>query len=146
MEKIIVVLEGKIKEGKIQDFLELMKNRINDTKKEEGIIKFEWALGEDQESATIQEEYQNSKALLEHMQPVAQFADNYFKLFDVNKILIYNEVSPEVRDALVGLKPIYMKFIGGFDKDETGQIKNIISQIEDGSPAEIIGNIKSHTK
>ncbi|OON97179.1 MAG: hypothetical protein ATN31_08555 [Candidatus Epulonipiscioides saccharophilum] len=146
MKKIIVVLDGKVKEGKIQDFLELMKKRVDDTKKEKGIIKFEWALGEDQETATIQEEYANSKALLEHMQSVAQFSSNYFKLFDLSKVLIYNEVSPELRDALVGLNPIYMKFIGGFKKDETGQIKNIISQIEDGSPEEIIEKIKSHTK
>ncbi|WP_010168434.1 putative quinol monooxygenase [Candidatus Epulonipiscium viviparus] len=129
LNKAMWIIEGKIKPGKIQAYLDIMKERIDIVQKEDGIINYEWALGEDEESITIRVEYSDSATARMHLIKLANFADHYLKLIDLEKILVYSDLSPDLRDAISSLNPIYMNYIGGFSKSEDGVAQEITSEI-----------------
>ncbi len=115
-KNIIWTVEGTIKEGQFEDLTSLMEEMVETVQKEPGTLNYEWTLGDDGESLHVYERYRDVDATIAHLSTWAIFADRFTSVVDITRFVVFSELPSSLQDAVGGLKPIYMKPIGGFAK------------------------------
>ena len=113
-KNVIWTVEGTIKEGHTQDLKNLMEEMLVLVNQEEGTLNYEWTLGEDDRTLHVYERYQDVAATFTHLETWGKFAERFTSFVDITKFTIFTDVSPELREAVAGLAPVYMTPIGGF--------------------------------
>lgn len=115
-QNITWILEGKIDKKRKKEFIALMDEMIATVTKEPQTLAYEWNIAEDGESISIYERYENEDATNKHLAEWGQFSPRYLDLIRVNKFTVFSDLSPELRETVAGLNPVYMRPIGGFSK------------------------------
>ena len=113
-ENIIWTVEGKIKEGQTQDMKNLMTEMLVLVNQEEGTLNYQWTLGEDNRSLQVYERYKDVQATFAHLGTWSKFAGRFTEIVEITRFSIFTDVTPELKEAVAGLNPVYMKPIGGF--------------------------------
>lgn len=115
-ENIIWTVEGTIKDGQREALEALMREMVEAVDKEPGTLNYQWTLGEDGKSLHIYERYRDADATTAHLGSWATFADRFMAAVDITRFVVFTELTPELKEAVAGLSPIYMTPIGGFAK------------------------------
>lgn len=107
------VLAVRIKEGKEDQFEELMPEMIAATEAEEGTKIYEWLRHDD--LVHLYERYHDSDAALVHMMNFGEeFADRFVDVFEIESFSVYGPASEEVRSAASDFHPVHFERVGGF--------------------------------
>ncbi len=115
-ENIIWTVEGKIKKEQRADYQALMNEMVTEVQKEAGTINYEWTIAQDGETVHVYERYLNAEEAVKHLSTWAKFAERYLGLTQVTKFVVFSNLTPELKEAVAGLNPVYMAPIGGFAK------------------------------
>ena len=114
-ENVNFLLELAVNPGRFEDFKALMPELVEANRKEVGMLTQEWAISDDQQVCHIYERFQNSVAVMTHLQSFGgNFAARFMEILKPTRLVVYGEPSVQVKDALAGLNPVYMAPFGGF--------------------------------
>lgn len=113
-QNIIWTIEGKIKDGRRDEYEALMEEMVAEVQKEEGTTNYEWTIAPDGETVHVYERYKDADAAVVHLGTWAKFQERYMDVTDITKFTIFSELTPELEEAVAAMNPVYMKPIGGF--------------------------------
>jgi len=110
------IIELDVKEEKIDKATALMEKMVEAAKaNEEGTLHYEWFFNDDKTTCHIYERYENSEAVLTHLQNLNEhFIDDFMGAFEPKKLNVYGDPSDDAREALDGLGAQYFAFSNGF--------------------------------
>ncbi|XQF91065.1 putative quinol monooxygenase [Pseudoalteromonas espejiana] len=113
-EQITWTVEGQIKDGKYEAFLEVMQQLIALAKSEAGTVMYEWTISEDKRNVHIYERYQNEAAAKLHLQGWGESGPLFLSVVDMQRVTVYSQLSEEFAKAFAGPSTVFMTPIGGF--------------------------------
>lgn len=111
-------LELEIQSGADQELGPLMEEMVEATRENEpGTLNYEWSTSEDRKYCHIFERYTDSDAVMIHLSTFGEkFAERFLALLKPVRFTVYGSPSADVKEALAGLNPVYMKRVGGFSR------------------------------
>jgi quinol monooxygenase YgiN len=115
-DQIYWILEVAILPGQLKGFRAVAGDLIASTKSEPGTLNYEWNLSDDETVCHIYERYQNSEALLAHIQGFGAFADRFMQACRPTRFHIYGTPNENVKTALADFNPVYFSPLGGFSR------------------------------
>ena len=75
----------------------------------------QWAISDDRQVCHIYERFQDSAAVMTHLQWFGpNFGERFMKILKPTRVVIYGTPSVEVKDAFAEFNPVYMAPLGGF--------------------------------
>ena len=115
MNQILSIAKLEIHDGKLEEFKDVARTCIQLVKeKDTRTIRYEWFLNEDDMECVVEERYEDSSALLEH---VGNMGDILGRLFAVSTFSakICGSPSEELVNALQGFDITYYNYAGGLN-------------------------------
>jgi quinol monooxygenase YgiN len=93
----------------------LMEEMVASTRDEPGALGYAWFVGEENRTVALYERYADSAAVLAHLATFGErFAPRFFAAMAPSRLTVFGDPSEEARQALAGLNPTYLGFLGGF--------------------------------
>jgi quinol monooxygenase YgiN len=114
--QIYWLLEVAINPGKLEAFRSVANDLIAATEKEPGTLGYQWNLNEDETVCHIYERYQDSAAMLVHVQSFGKYAARFMQACRPTRFDFYGNPSEEAKAALTDLHPTFFKPLGGFNR------------------------------
>ena len=113
MEQITATALFKIKEGKLEEFKELIPALISTVKeKDPGTLTYDWYLNENNMECEVVEIYADSQAVIAHSGNVGEILQKVLEVADLS-LKLYGNPSEELRNALQGLDVKVYPFYSG---------------------------------
>ena len=115
-ENVYWVIELAVSPDSFEDLKTLNAELVEATRKNEaGMLDNHWAISDDRQVCHIYERFQDSAAVMTHMQWFGpNFGERFAKILKPTHVVIYSTPSAEVKNAFAGFNPIYMAPLGGF--------------------------------
>ena len=115
-ENVYWVLEFAVDPGRFEELKTLMAELVEATRKNEvGMLDNHWAISDDRQVCHIYERFQDSAAVVSHLQWFGpNFSERFMKILKPTRVVVYGTPSQELKDAISGLNPVYMAPLGGF--------------------------------
>ena len=115
-ENVYWVLEFAVSPDRFEDLKTLNAELVEATRKNEvGMLDNHWAISDDRRVCHIYERFQDSAAVMTHLQWFgANFAERFMEILKPTRVVVYGTPSVELKDAIAGLNPVYMAPLGGF--------------------------------
>jgi quinol monooxygenase YgiN len=112
------MLELSLKPGNEAGFTALMTEMVAATSANEaGALSYEWSLSCDGATCHIFERYADSAAVLTHLGTFGErFAGRFLEMLTPTRCVVYGSPSPQVKEGLAVLNPVYMRLVGGFNR------------------------------
>jgi quinol monooxygenase YgiN len=111
------MLELQIQAGLERDFRNLMTEMVSATQNEPGTLNYEWTTSSDSKVCHLFERYNDSEAVLTHVGTFGNtFASRFLEILKPVRLVVYGSPNQEVKNALAGFNPVYMKPVGGFSR------------------------------
>jgi len=112
------MLELSMKPGHEPEFTALMTEMVAATSANEaGALSYEWSLSADSATCHIFERYADSAAVMAHLVAFREkFAGRFREMLTPVRCVVYGSPSPQVKERLAGLNPVYMRLVGGFNR------------------------------
>lgn len=116
--QVFWIFEMAIAEGRYEDFLNVMKELVEATNRNEAqTLAYEWLISEDRKICHIHERYSDSTAVLVHLSTfIEKYAARLMDTGAATKFIVYGEPSSEARKVLDSFGAVYMTPIGGFHR------------------------------
>jgi len=109
------VIELAVKPGRLDSFKELMEEMVAGTSTEPGTLNYEWYISDDEGTVHIFEKYQDSDAMITHVNGfMAKWAARFMVGVDPTRFTVYGDPSPAARELLAGFGGTYLGPWGGF--------------------------------
>ncbi len=113
MEQIKATALFKIKEGKLEEFKQLIPGFISIVKqKDPGTLTYDWHLNEESMECVVLEIYTDSQSLMAHAGNVGEYLQKAIELADLS-LELYGNPSEELIVALAGLSVKIYPFFAG---------------------------------
>jgi len=114
------VLELEIHPGRETEGHAVMAEMVQATRESEpGTLHYEWSFGSDARTCHTYERYADSAAVMTHLGNFgARFAGRFLEVFKPVRFTVYGEPSAEVREALAGFSPVFLKPAAGFTRGQ----------------------------
>jgi quinol monooxygenase YgiN len=108
--------ELDLQPGRETDFTVLMNEMVTATRANEaGTLNYEWSTSADGKVCHVFERYVDSAAVMTHLAAFAEkFAVKFLEVLKPTRFVVYGSPSQEVKGALAGYDPVYMRPVGGF--------------------------------
>ena len=112
------MLELSLTPGHEPEFTVLMTEMVAATSANEaGALSYEWSLSTDGTTCHVFERYADSAAVLAHLVTFGEkFAGRFLEMLTPVRCVVYGSPSPQVKEGLAGLNPVYMRPVGGFNR------------------------------
>jgi quinol monooxygenase YgiN len=109
------LLEVSVKAGRLDSFRALMEEMVLSTWAEPGALGYEWFVSEDGGTIHLAERYADSAAALAHLGTFGEkFAGRFLEAVDPTRLMVMGTPSDDVRAAMRGFGPTYLRPFGGF--------------------------------
>ena len=114
---VTVVIDGSLKNN-----IETVRNYIREEQcplfysfNDDGIIKFEWFLNEENNTATLIEVFKNSDVWEELGNKVIGSPINikFRELFEIEKLTVLGDINDSFREKILPMNPIIKTYVGG---------------------------------
>ena len=115
-ENVHWVIELAVSPGGFEDLKTLNAELVEATQKNEpGMLDNHWAISDDRQVCHIYERFQDSAAVMSHLQWFGpNFGERFMKILKPTRFVVYGAASAEVKDAFSGFNPVYMTPLAGF--------------------------------
>ncbi len=113
------MLELDVREGRETALRTLMAEMVDATRANEpDTLAYVWNLTADGGTVHLYERYADSAAVLTHLGTFGQrFADRFFDILKPTRFTVYGVPTASAREAMAGLRPVYMAPAAGFQRD-----------------------------
>jgi quinol monooxygenase YgiN len=109
------LLELAVNPGQFDAVLALMEEMVASTRAEPGALGYIWFVGEENRTVALYERYADSAAVVAHLATFGErFAPRFLAAMAPTRLTVFGDPSEEARQALAGLTPTYLGFLGGF--------------------------------
>ena len=109
------LLEVMIMPGQLETLQALMEEIAASTHAEPGALRYEWLTGDDDRIVHLHEQYADSAATLAHLDTFGErFAGRFLAVVDPTRLTVTGRPSDEVKAALSGFGPTFLRPLGGF--------------------------------
>jgi quinol monooxygenase YgiN len=117
-ENVYWRLSLAVNPGRFEDLKNLMTQMVEATQRNEaGALNYEWAVSEDRQVCDIYERYQDSAAVMRHLEWFsANCAARFMEMVKPTQFVVYGTPRQQVKDALAAFSPVYMAPFGGFSR------------------------------
>src|SRR3954463_3820367 len=103
--------------GTKEDFTALVNEMVASTSNEAGTLDYEWSTSADGTVCHLYERYLDSAAAMVHLATFgAKFAGRFLKMLKPIRLTLYGLPSQQVKNALAGMNPVYMRSVDGFSR------------------------------
>ena len=115
-ENVYWVIEFAVNPGRFEELKTLNADLVEATRKNEvGMLDNHWAISNDRQVCHIYERFQDSAAVIAHLQWFGpNFGERFMNLLKPTRWVIYGTPSAEVKDTVAAFNPVYMAPLGGF--------------------------------
>lgn len=114
--RITCVFEMDILPGKVDGFRDLIKQAVEATSKELGVLVYEYAISEDGQKAYIVERYLG-EALVPHVDVTfSPFATPFLEHVKFARLMVFGKATAEMRQRLDPFGAVYVNTYCGFDR------------------------------
>jgi hypothetical protein len=115
-ENVYWVLEFAVDPSRFEELKALNAELVEATQKiEPGMLDNHWSISDDRQVCHIYERFQDSAAVMTHMQWFGpNFGERFMNILKPTRFAIYGTPSAEVKDAFAQFNPVYMAPLGGF--------------------------------
>ncbi len=112
------VLELAVRPGRLNDLRSLMQDMVDAARTNEpGTLNYEWNVSDDGRACHIYVRYQDSTAVMTHMQAFGtRFTARFMELVTITRFVVYGSPDAEVKAALAAYGPVYLAPCGGFKR------------------------------
>lgn len=115
--KISWNIQLAIQDGQYDNSRILMEEMVASTRKESGVLRYEWYISADHKICHISEAYVDSQAVATHLQTFAHhFLTRFMTCFQPTQFTVYGAPSNEVQQVTDGFGAVYLGEFGGFSK------------------------------
>ena len=105
-----------VREGRLQQFIELTAEMVTATREEDGVLIYRRFITEDMSSAHVYEAYRTSEAAVAHLLNFDRvFSLRFSTMVDRVAFWVYGAPSAELRGMLDRFEPVYMRLLGNLD-------------------------------
>ena len=112
------VLEVAVKPGQIDSLQALMAEMVASTDAEPDALSYEWFASDDGGVVHLYERYADSAAALAHLGTFGEwFAGRFLAAVDPTRLTVMGNPSDQVKAALSGLGPVFLRPLGGFARE-----------------------------
>ena len=112
------VLEVAVKPGQIDTLQALMAEMVASTDAEPDALSYEWFASDDGGVVHLYERYADSAAALAHLGTFGEwFAGRFLAAVDPTRLTVMGSPSDQVKAALSGLGPTFLRPFGGFVRE-----------------------------
>ncbi|HSF99975.1 MAG TPA: hypothetical protein VLA20_02555 [Vicinamibacterales bacterium] len=110
------LLELNVNLGRETEFQSLMSEMVAAAEANEpGTLTYLWNLHTDGTLCHIYERYADSETALAHLRDFQEkFASRFLDVLAPTRFVVYGSPSDELKEALTGFLPFYMRQVGGF--------------------------------
>ena len=114
-ENVNLLIELPVEPDSFEDSKTLWAELVEINRKEIGMLAQEWAISDDRQVCHVYERFQDSAALMTHLQLLGEnFAEFFSKIMKPTRIVVYGTLSVEAKDALAAFNPVFMGPLAGF--------------------------------
>jgi len=115
-ENVYWVIELAVSPDSFEDLKSLNAELVEATQKNEpGMLDNHWSISDDRQVCHIYERFQDSAALMGHLQWFGpNFSERFTKILKPTRVVVYGTPSQELKEAIAGLNPVYMAPLRGF--------------------------------
>lgn len=115
MEQISWLFAMQIDPANAQKVEQICQKAVDLAKKEDGTLIYEWSFSDDKKLLHVVERYQNSQAVLLHLDSfVKNIASDLMSCGEVSAFYVYGEPNSEAKERLGAMGAKFMKQIEGF--------------------------------
>ncbi len=112
--RIILAMNAKIKdEMKCKIAMQAIVEAAHD---EPATKSHWWCIGEDGESLFVLEQYDDAAAAVAHVEANPPARANFLEAIEVVNVMVYCDLTSELKELLEPLNPTFMGYYGGFSK------------------------------
>jgi quinol monooxygenase YgiN len=109
------LLELTVNPDQFDTMRALLEEMVASTRAEPGALGYAWFVGEANRTVALYERYADSAAVLTHLATFGErFAPRFLAAMTPTRLTVFGDPSEEARQALAGLNPTYLGFLGGF--------------------------------
>ena len=116
-DEVTVVIEVSFKENfnEVKKYIREEQCPLFFNLNDEGILRFEWFVDEDEKSGTLIEVFKNSNIWEELGNKIIGSPVNirFMELFHVEKLSVLGEINESFKEKIKGLNPIVKSYVGG---------------------------------
>ena len=116
-DEVTVVIEVSFKENfnEVKKYIREEQCPLFFNLKDDGIIRFEWFVDEDEKSGTLIEVFKNSNIWEELVNKIIGSPVNirFMELFNVEKLSVLGEINESFKEKIKGLNPIVKSYVCG---------------------------------
>lgn len=114
-ENIGWIVEGKLREGKKEEFRTLMEEIVAETSKEEGTLNYQYYLS-DNGDVMVYERFADAQAAHTHIDTWNRFVDRWVAAAEPTRMMHLGELPQDLRDRHAELSPLWLRPFGGFQR------------------------------
>ncbi len=116
-DEVTVVIEVSFKENfnEVKKYIREEQCPLFFNLNDDGIIRFEWFVDEDENGGTLIEVFKNSNVWEELGNKIIGSPVNirFMELFNVEKLSVLGEINESFKEKIKGLNPVVKSYVGG---------------------------------
>ena len=116
-DEVTVVIEVSFKENfnEVKKYIREEQCPFFFNLNDDGIIRFEWFVDEDEKGGTLIEVFKNSNVWEELGNKIIGSPVNirFMELFNVEKLSVLGEINESFKEKIKGLNPVVKSYVGG---------------------------------
>ena len=116
-DEVTVVIEVSFKENfsEVKKYIREEQCPLFFNLNDDGIIRFEWFVDEDEKGGTLIEVFKNSNVWEELGNKIIGSPVNirFMELFNVEKLSVLGEINESFKEKIKGLNPVIKSYVGG---------------------------------
>ena len=116
-DEVTVVIEVLFKENfnEVKKYIREEQCPLFFNLNDDGIIRFEWFVDEDEKGGTLIEVFKNSNVWEELGNKIIGSPVNirFMELFNVEKLSVLGEINESFKEKIKGLNPVIKSYVGG---------------------------------
>ena len=114
-QEVSWLLELTVNQGAGDTIKALMEEMVVSTRGEPGALGYAWFRSDDGRVVALYERYADSAAVVTHLVTFGEtFAERFMGAMTPTRLTVFGAPSEEAKQALSGLNPTYLGFLGGF--------------------------------
>jgi len=113
-KRILIALNASFKNE--EKCKKAMEEIVKHAYTEDGTKTHFWCRSKDGKSLFVIEQYEDEKALTEHVMANPPSRADFFESIEVSNVIVYGTIPNNIKEMFTSLNPTYMNYYGGYSK------------------------------
>lgn len=114
-EHIGWIVEAKVKDGRRDDFAQIVEEIVTETRKEDGTMTYKYFVSDDGDVLVL-EQFADIESAHKHIDNWDAFAERWLDAAPATRMVHLGDLPDELRERHAALAPKHLKPFGGFSR------------------------------